>query len=120
MPRAPRRPKRCQGKQQSRSRAGQPSPQQGQDQQAGPRKRRRPLSPGTRVSDMAEAIAHRYSIEVKDAETGDTLILIDAEWTAEQKGAGVALISQLSGLHEGERCLEIDENEPVRGEPRHN
>ena len=43
-----------------------------------------------------------------------------AEWTAEQKGAGVALISQLSGLHEGECGLEIDENEPARGETRHN
>jgi hypothetical protein len=120
MPRAPRRPKRCRGKLQSQSRTGQPSPQQGQDQQVGPSKRRRPLSPGTRVSDMAEAIARRYSIEVNDAETGDTLILIAAEWTAEQKGVGVALISQLSGLHEGECGLEIDENEPARGETRHN
>jgi hypothetical protein len=69
---------------------------------------------------MAEAIARRYSIEVKDAETGDMLILIAAEWSTEQKGAGLALISQLSGLHEGECCLEIDENEPAHGETRQN
>ena len=72
------------------------------------------------MNDTAETIAHRYSIEVKDAETGDTLVLVAAEWTAEQKCAGVALISQLSGLHDSEWCLEIDEDEPARGKTRHN
>ena len=117
MPRARGRAGLRQGKQRGRPRTGRPSAQQGQDQESGPRKRRRPLSPGTRVSDRAEAIAHRYSIEVNDAETGDTLILIAAEWTSEQKGAGVALISQLGGVHDSERCLETDEDEPARGKP---
>ena len=67
------------------------------------------------MSDTTEAITHRYSIEVKDAETGATLIL--AEWTAAQKGAGVALILQLGGGHDSERCLETDEAEPARGKP---
>jgi len=69
------------------------------------------------VSDTTEAITHRYSIEVKDAETGAKLILVAAEWTAAQKGAGVALISQLGGGHDSERCLETDEAEPARGKP---
>jgi hypothetical protein len=45
------------------------------------------------------------------------LILVAAEWTAAQKGAGVALISQLGGVHDSERCLETDEDEPARGKP---
>jgi hypothetical protein len=75
MPRAPRRPKRRQGKQQSRSRSPQPLPQQGLNQQVEGGKR---LSSGTRASGMAETIAHRYSIEIKDAKTGNSLILIAA------------------------------------------
>jgi hypothetical protein len=81
-----------------------------------PRKHRRPPS-GTRVSDTVEAITQRYSIEVKDGETGATLILTAAEWTAAQKTAGLALISQLSSVHDGERCLKTDEDEPARGKP---
>ena len=116
MPRARGRAGLRQGKQRGRPRTGRPSAQQGQDQQAVPRKRRRPPS-GRRMSDTAEAISHRYLIEVKDAETGAMLILIAAEWTAAQKGAGVALISQLGGVHDSERCLETDEDEPARGKP---
>src|SRR5580704_18446158 len=116
MPRARGRAGLRQGKQRSRPRMGRLSAQQGQDQQAVPRKRRRPPS-GIRVSDTAEAVTHRYSIEVKDAETGATLILVAAEWTAAQKGAGVALISQLSDVHDSERCLETDEDEPARDKP---
>jgi hypothetical protein len=115
MPRAPQRPKRRQGKQQSRSRSGQPLPQQRLNQQVEAGKR---LSSGTRVSGMAETIARRYSIEIKDAETGNSLILIVAEWTIAQKGAGIALISQLSSLHEGECCLN-DGSKPSRSEPHH-
>jgi hypothetical protein len=36
------------------------------------------LSSGTRASGMAETIARRYSIEIKDAKTGNSLILIAA------------------------------------------
>jgi hypothetical protein len=118
MPRARGRAGLRQGKQRSRPRMGRLSAQQGQDQQAVPRKRRRPPS-GIRVSDTAEAVTHRYSIEVKDAETGATLILVAAEWTAAQKGAGVALISRLSDVHDGECCLKTDEDEPARGKPRY-
>jgi|HubBroStandDraft_6_1064221.scaffolds.fasta_scaffold40760_5 hypothetical protein len=114
MPRARGRAGLRQGKQRSRPRMGRLSAQQGQDQQAVPRKRRRPPS-GIRVSDTAEAVTHRYSIEVKDAETGATLILVAAEWTAAQKGAGVALISQLGSMDSSKRCLETDEDEPARG-----
>lgn len=115
MPRAPRRPKRRQGKQQSRSRSGKPLPRQVLNQQveAGTR-----LSSGTRASGMAETIAHRYSIEIKDAETGNSLILIAAEWTTAQKGAGIALISRLSSLYDSECCLDA-ESKPSRGEPHH-
>jgi hypothetical protein len=69
------------------------------------------------MSDTAEPISHHYLIEVKDAETGAMLILVAAEWTAAQKGAGIALISQLGGVHDSERCLETDEDEPARGKP---
>lgn len=79
-----------------------------------PRKRRRPPS-GTRVSDTAEAVTHRYSIEVKDAETGAALILVAADWTDPQKGAGVSLLSQFGDMHDGKRCLGTDEDEPARG-----
>ncbi len=113
MPRARGRAGPRHGKQRGRPLTGRPSAQQGQDQQAVPRKRRPPS--GTRVSDTVEAVTHRYSIEVKDAETGVTLILVAAEWTVAQKGAGVALISQLSGVHDSKRCLETDEDEPARG-----
>jgi hypothetical protein len=50
-------------------------PQQGLNQQVEGGKR---LSSGTRASGMAETIAHRYSIEIKDAKTGNSLILIAA------------------------------------------
>ena|SRR6266851_2591266 len=117
MPRARGRAGLRHGKQRGRPpRTGRPSARRGHDQQAVPRKRRRPPS-GTGVSDTTEAITHRYSIEVKDAETGATLILVAAEWTAAQKGAGVTLISQLGGGHDSERCLETDEAEPARGKP---
>jgi hypothetical protein len=76
------------------------------------------LSSGTRASGMAETIAHRYSIEIKDAETGNSLILIAAEWTTAQKGAGIALISRLSSLYDSECCLDA-ESKPSRGEPHH-
>ena len=81
-----------------------------------PRKRWRAPA-GKRMSDTAEPISHHYLIEVKDAETGAMLILVAAEWTAARKGAGVALISQLGGVHDSERCLETDEDEPARGKP---
>jgi len=114
MPRAGGRAGLRQGKQRGRPRKRRPSAQQGKYQQAAPRKRRRPPS-GTRVSDTAEAVTQRYSIEVKDAETGATLIFVAAEWTVAQKGAGVALISQLGGVDGSKRCLETDEDEPARG-----
>src|ERR1700681_4765682 len=100
-----------QGKQRGPPHTGRPSARQGQDQQA---VRRRPPG-GTRVSDTAEAVTHRYSIEVKDAETGATLILVAADWTDPQKGVGVALFSQLGDMHDGKRCLGTDEDEPARG-----
>src|SRR5580692_10680470 len=101
MPRARGRAGLRQGKQRSRPRTGRLSAQQGQDQQAVPRKRRRPPS-GVHGRDTPEAVTDSASIEVKDAETGATLIPVAAEWTAAQKGAGVALISQLSDVHDGE------------------
>ena len=118
MPRARGRAGLRQGKQRGRPHTGRPSAQQGQDQQAAPRKRRRPPS-GTRVSDTAEAITRRYAIEVKDAATGATLIRVAADWTARQKGAGVALIAELAGGRDGKRPLWTDEDEPAPGKPPH-
>jgi len=38
-----------------------------------------------------------YSIEVKDAETGATVVLTVVDWTANQKLFAVAVIGQLTG-----------------------
>src|SRR5271170_364176 len=73
----------------------------------------------TRASNMTKATTRRYSIEVKDMETGATVILT-VEWTAARKGMGLALISRLSGVQGIERNLGPDECEPARGKSRYN
>jgi len=90
---------------------------------AASRKATRPAACGAAVGTArpgpAGRITRRYAIEVKDAATGATLIRVAADWTARQKGAGVALIAELAGGRDGKRPLWTDEDEPAPGKPPH-
>ena len=62
---------------------------------------------------MGTPATRLYSIEVKDAETGDTLIFTAVDWTAEEKRLAVALIGRLTALHGARlRPERDDDSEP--------
>lgn len=46
----------------------------------------------------------RYSIQIKDAATGDEVLFTAADWTDEERGVAIAQIMRLAGLPETD-CL---------------
>ena len=45
--------------------------------------------------------AHRYSIVVRDAETGETVVRVEADWTKEQRRIAMAVLNRLTSRPAG-------------------
>jgi hypothetical protein len=65
-------------------------------------------------SAMPKERARRYSIEIKNVATGETVILAAADWTDDEKRLAVARVLRLAGLPD-DNCFR---SEPERGKAR--
>ncbi|MGH8429490.1 MAG: hypothetical protein ACREUF_03715 [Solimonas sp.] len=52
---------------------------------------------------MPRPTAHRYSIEIKDVETGAMVVNATVDWTDDQRRLAIILIGRLASLYRGGR-----------------
>ena len=64
---------------------------------------------------MVNSPTRLYSIEVKDAETANTVIFIAVDWTEDEKRSALALIGRLNRLHAVRRSKAWADVESKRG-----
>ena len=48
---------------------------------------------------MTKSTAHRYSIDIRDAASGTSIVSASVDWTDDQKRLAILVISRVSGLY---------------------